>query len=361
MGTVAIRSGASGFRHRVADHAASGALRDLLEHYRASYAPEPLSEGAAFGFSGALDLSVRMAPGAVPVIDIDGRAPSLELDACRHLGLDVEWHATEDPSAGWERLRRELDEGHPVLLRADVAELDYYDERPHDTRHAVVVTGCDVQAGVVWVADRCFADPQRCALSSLAAARASRGWPEPARHGMLRVRRPARLAEPRAAVRAALGRVVGSMRDPQSNGHPYVRSGLPALDRLADAWPSLPAARRRRASARRSPRCASGSATAGPAARCIARCRRASSTTPRRCSDPSSSGARRSSATTSRMPGARSPRRSTTTMRSARTGSPRRGSSASTRSSIATSRRSRRTSGRVASRSPDPSPAPRDT
>ncbi len=240
MSTVAIRSGASGLRHRVADHAASGALRDLLEHYRASYSPEPLSEGAAFGFSGALDLAVRMAPGAVPVIDIDGRAPSLELDACRHLGLDVEWHETEDPSAGWERLRRELDEGHPVLLRADAAELDYYDERPHDTRHAVVVTDCDVQAGIVWVADRCFADAQRCALSSLAAARASRGWPEPARHGMLRVRRPARLAKPEDAVRAALGRVVGSMRDPQSNGHPYVRSGLPALDRLANAWPSLP-------------------------------------------------------------------------------------------------------------------------
>jgi hypothetical protein len=237
---VPTRIGASGFHHRVADHAASGALRDLLEHHRASYAPEPLSEGAAFGFAGAMDLSVRMARGAVPTIDVDGRAQSLELDACLHLGLDAEWHATDDPGAGWERLRRELEDGLPVLLRADVADLDYYDDRPHDTRHAVVVTDCDVQAGVVWVADRYFADPQRCTLSSLAAARASRGWPEPARHGLLRVRRPARLAEPKAAVRAALARVVQSMRAPISNGHPHMRSGLAALDGLADAWPRLP-------------------------------------------------------------------------------------------------------------------------
>jgi hypothetical protein len=240
VSAVATRAGTTSLRHRVADHAASGALRDLLEHHRASYAPEPLSEGAVFGFSGALDICVRMAGTSVPTIDIEGRAPSLELDLCRHLGLDARWCVTDDPQAGWDELRRELDEGHPTLLRADVGELDYHDERRHDTRHAIVVTGCDVQAGVAWVLDRSFADPQRCTLSSLAAARASRGWPEPARHGLLRVRRPARLAEPRAAIAAALTRVVQSMRHPHRNGHPHVRSGLAALDGLTGAWPQLP-------------------------------------------------------------------------------------------------------------------------
>ncbi len=231
---------AGGFRHRIADHAASGALRDLLEHHRASYAPEPLSEGAVFGFSGAFHLTVRMAQGSVPAIDFDGRALSLELDACRHLGLDAEWHVTDDPRAGAERLRSELDDGYPVVLRADVGELDYHDAMPHDTRHAIVVTCCDMQAGVAWVTDRFFADPQRCTLASLAAARASRGWPEPARHGLLSVRRPARLAAPKAAIHAALARAVANMRDPQSDGHPHVRNGLAALDGLVDAWPRLP-------------------------------------------------------------------------------------------------------------------------
>jgi hypothetical protein len=238
---VVARPGGRAFRHRVADHAASGALRDLLEHHRVSYAPEPLSEGAIFGLSGALDLSVRIAgPVAVPPIDLDGRALSMELDLCRHLGLQAEWVATDDPGAGWDQLRRELDAGQPTLLRADPGELDYHDARHHDTRHAVIVTGCDVQAGVVWVADRCFADPQRCTLTSLAAARASRGWPEPVRHGLLRLRRPDRLAEPRAAVAAALGRVARAMRNPPRHEHPHVRSGLAGIDALAEAWPRLP-------------------------------------------------------------------------------------------------------------------------
>jgi hypothetical protein len=226
--------------HRVADHAASGALRDLLEHHDLSYAREPLSEGAVFGLSGALDLSVRIAGAAVPPIDLDGRAPSLELELCRHLGVEAQWLATDDSSLGWEQLRGELDDGRPVLLRADLAELDYHGERRHDTRHVVLVAGCDVQAGVVWVLDRSFPEAQRCTLSSLAAARASRGWPEPARHGLLRLRPPDSLPDPRAAIGAALERVVQNMRHPLGSGHPHVRSGLAGIDALASAWPQLP-------------------------------------------------------------------------------------------------------------------------
>jgi hypothetical protein len=237
---VAARVGATGLHHRVADHAASGALRDLLEHHHLSYAREPLSEGAVFGLSGALDLTVRIAPIAVPSVDLDGRTLSLELDLCRHLGVEAEWYATDDPGTGWEQLRREIDAGRPALLRADAAELDYHPQCCHDTRHAILVVGCEVQAGVAWVLDRCFPEPQRCTLSSLAAARASCGWPEPARHGLLRLRRPDRLPEPCAAIAAALTRVVRSMRHTRGNGHPHVRSGLAGIDALVATWPELP-------------------------------------------------------------------------------------------------------------------------
>ena len=238
---VAVPAGAPAMHHRVADHAASGALRDLLEHHELSYVREPLSEGAVFGLSGALDLSVRIAgAAAIPPIDLDGRAPSLELELCHHLGVMAQWRATDDPGRGWELLRGELDAGQPALLRADLGELDYHRERRHDTRHVILVTGCDVQAGVAWVLDRRFPEPQRCALSSLAAARSSRGWPEPARHGLLRLRAPDSLLDPRAAIAAALRRVVQSMRQPLGTGHPHVRSGLAGIDALAAAWPQLP-------------------------------------------------------------------------------------------------------------------------
>lgn len=228
-------------RHRVADHAASGALRDLLEHLRLSYGPEPLSEGAVFGFSGALDLRVRVAEAAVPTIDLEGRSPSLELELCEHLGIPAQWRTSSDAATGGELLRAALAAGHPVLVRADLAELDYRDGDRHDTRHAILVTSVDSATGVAWVADGSFPEPQRCGLDALAAARASHGWPEPAHHGMLALgARPSRLADPRAAVAAALGRVVEAMRRPPRPDHPHVRAGLAAADALADAWPRLP-------------------------------------------------------------------------------------------------------------------------
>ena len=232
---------APGLRHRVADHAASGALRDLLEHLRLSYAPEPLSEGAIFGFSGALDLRVRIADAAVPAIDLEGRAPSLELELCEHLAIPAQWHTTSDPATGRERLRAALASGHPALVRADLAELDYRDGDRHDTRHAILVTSIDADNDVAWVADGAFPEPQRCSLAALAAARASQAWPEPAHHGLLTLGvRPSRLADPRAAVAAALRRVVDAMRRPARPDHPHVRAGLAAADALAQAWPRLP-------------------------------------------------------------------------------------------------------------------------
>ena len=138
-------------------------------------------------------------------------------------------------------LRTELAAGHPTLVRADLAELDYRDGERHDTRHAIVVTSADPNAGVAWVVDGSFPEPQRCSLPALAAARTSQGWPEPAHHALLALgKRHSRLADPRRAVAAALGRVVETMRRPAPPDHPYVRAGLAAADALAAAWPGLP-------------------------------------------------------------------------------------------------------------------------
>ena len=159
---------ATSFRHRVAEHAASGALRDLLEHHRLSYAPEPLSEGAIFGFSGALALRARITEAGLPAIDLDGRAPSLEPELCRHLGIRADWCTTDDPDEAWTLLRTELEAGVPTLVRADTGELEYRESGRHDTRHAVVVIGYDPDAGLVWVADQSFPEPQGCTLEALA-------------------------------------------------------------------------------------------------------------------------------------------------------------------------------------------------
>jgi hypothetical protein len=228
------------FRHRVAEHAASGALRDLLEHHRLSFAPEPLSEGAVFGLAGALALRARIAPASLPVIDLEGRAASIERELCGHLGIIAEWSTTDDPAKAWERLRAELEAGRPTLVRADKRELGYRGGRLHDTRHAIVVTHHDALGDVVWVADQRFPEPQRCTLEALARARRSPAWPEPGRHAMLRLRPACRLGDPHKAVWSALQRTVGNMRSPPACDAPYVHSGLAAVDAVAWAWPLLP-------------------------------------------------------------------------------------------------------------------------
>lgn len=231
----------TGFRHRVADHAASGALRDLLEHHHFSYALEPLSEGAIFGFSGALDLRIRTTPNGVPALDVDGRSPSLEAELCAHLGLRGDLCRTDDPDAGWQLLRDELDAGHPALVRADLGELDYCNETRHDTRHAIVVTGYDLENDIAWVADGGFPEAQRCSLRALARARASSWGSEPVRHAVLRLRPSGVPAEPGAAITAALRRSVSNMRDDSGATYPNGHTGLAGTDALADFWPQLPA------------------------------------------------------------------------------------------------------------------------
>jgi hypothetical protein len=237
---VRAPAAATSFRHRVADHAASGAMRDLLEHHRLSYAPEPLSEGAVFGLSGALALRARIADAALPAIDLDGREASLERDLCRHLGIRADWCTTDEPGKGWELLRAELRAGAPTLVRADIGELEYRDDGRHDTRHAVVVTGYDPGAGLVWVADQSFPEPQACTLDALARARRAPAYPEPARHGLLRLHPMRRLADPYEAVAAALRRTVGNMRTPSACGHPHALGGLDAIDEIVAIWPRLP-------------------------------------------------------------------------------------------------------------------------
>ena len=143
------------------------------------------------------------------------------------------------------------------------------------------------------------------------------------------------------------------MRQPARNGHPHVRSGLAAIDALAAAWPRLPdAAGPRLAQTLAAMRFRIRDGGSGGALYRSLQARfehDAASLLGIR----SSSGARRSCATSSPTRGARSPGRSATRTPAARTRQPGRGSSASARSS--TPRRGAR--GAVSARARDASAA----
>ena len=233
------------FTHRRGAHCGSSSLRDLLEHHRLAWDPQPLSEATVFGLSGAYSLLYAEypvlpdAPGVTLPLYLLGRSTELEAGACATLGIDVELRRTDDAAEGWRWVRDELDAGRPALVWANTRDLDYLDVKLDNTRHDLVVVGYDEAEGVAYVADHDRDGIERCSLASLARARSSGAFPGPNRHATWILRFPERLPEPRTAVRAALRATVETMHGERPVDVP-AEQGLAAIDALAAAYPGWP-------------------------------------------------------------------------------------------------------------------------
>jgi Butirosin biosynthesis protein H, N-terminal/Domain of unknown function (DUF4872) len=233
-------------RHRVAAHCGSGAFRDLLEHAGLSYGQQPLSEAMTFGLGGGIGLRYEgETAGASFPFCLMGRELELETVLCRNLGIEAELVQTDDPRRGWELLREEIDRGRPALVWTDSSQLPYLREvlslHVENTRHALIVLGYDSSAGVAYVADQYFKQPQACELGALAEARCSDRFPGPNRHALWRLSFPSRLPPAEVAVRVGVARTVlgmgGHGRGDADATEPY--GGFEALERLGRRCDSL--------------------------------------------------------------------------------------------------------------------------
>lgn len=216
------------FAHTKAGHCGSGSLRDLLAFHRLDYGAGPLSEGAAFGLGGGLGFLYLDVPQLRPPVYLVGRTASLEEDIARHLGIGLDIRETDDPAEGWAWVRDAVDAGQPPLILADIQELEYLRVRMHNTRHSIVIVDHDEDAGLVWIADNDREELQACSMASLAAARASTGFPGPNHHRVYVYDWPQALPDPRDATRAAVTSAVANMR---VGGDPL--AGLPGSTGLA--------------------------------------------------------------------------------------------------------------------------------
>ena len=78
---VTVPAAVAAYPHKRAGHCGSGALRDLLQHHRLSYADEPLSEGFVFGIAGGIGFYFFELPQMAPPIYMVGRTGELERDS----------------------------------------------------------------------------------------------------------------------------------------------------------------------------------------------------------------------------------------------------------------------------------------
>ena len=229
------------FAHELAGHCGSGSLRDLLRFHGLDYGHGPLSEGAAFGLGAGLGFLYVEVPQVRPPIYLVGRTASLEEDIARILGLGLEVRETDDAAEGWAWVRDAVAAGAPPLILADIQELEYLRVRMSNTRHSIVVVDHDEEAGLVCIADNDREDLQECSVASLAAARASQGFPGPNHHRVYDYTWPAQLRDPLAATRDAVTTAVANMR---TGGDALAglpgSTGLAGVDTFAAAYARWP-------------------------------------------------------------------------------------------------------------------------
>jgi len=201
------------FPHRMAGHCGSGAFRDLLEFHDLSWFDEPMSEAMAFGLGGGLGCFFYELPDMNPPLYLVGRGGGLERGVCEHLGIDLDLRRTDDPDEAWGWLRDELDSGHPTMVNADIAELDYLRVKLSNTMHDIVVTGYDADEGVALIADNDREEIQRCPIDSLQRARGSQGFPGPSHHATWVMRFPETLPDARASIESAVRSSLSNMTE----------------------------------------------------------------------------------------------------------------------------------------------------
>ncbi len=144
-------------------------MRDLLDYGGLHY-----SEPLCFGLGSGLDfIYLRDPRGAAPSHVFFGRTPDLEGDLCRHLALDVDTGADDDPTRAWLIAKAWIDRGVPVLIRAELSRLPYYHARTPFPGHRLVLAGYDDARQVALLADTQFPGLQEVTYDELRSARSA--------------------------------------------------------------------------------------------------------------------------------------------------------------------------------------------
>lgn len=242
----------SDYPHTLGGHCGSGALRDLL-HWAGLGWPELPDdglpgEGLVFGLGGGLSFMYTRYPGLTPPVYLVGRNGDMELDFCRRLDIDTRRQQFDNPEEAWSLVKGEIDQGRPVMVWCDIAELPYLRVRLSNTRHDVVVIGYDDQQNTVFIVDNDREDVQEVPAEAFRRAHGSSGFPDPNRFATYPMRFPGQLPDLLACARdaaASAARVLGGQDAllfdvsslPEGS---LVASGLDGVQAFADditTWP----------------------------------------------------------------------------------------------------------------------------
>ncbi len=134
--------------HESGVHSGSTAVADLFR-----WAGIEMSEAMVFGLGSGLGFQYRRRDENSPTCRIAGRSDNIEVAAAERLGVVLEENCTDQREEGWAGIRETLDEGVPVMVQCDFAELPYGGSETRFGDHRLVVAGIDESADRIQVAD----------------------------------------------------------------------------------------------------------------------------------------------------------------------------------------------------------------
>ena len=156
-----------GYRHRPGEHCGSTVMRNMLLHYCGLDISETLTFGLGSGIECIYLSSPRMTPEAV----VFGRSATLEQDLSEALGIDYVEEPEADDAAAWDDVRREVLEGRPAVVCADIFYMDHRDFKVHFPFNRFALVGFDDDIEKAYIHDRTNLDPQRVSYRALALSR----------------------------------------------------------------------------------------------------------------------------------------------------------------------------------------------
>jgi hypothetical protein len=226
----------SGYVHRVGEHCASTALRNLL-----AFRGTDLSEAMVFGLASGVGFAYLENPAFSPTRMFHGRTATLESDLGPNAGIDLVERAQPDDEAAWQDLRRRLAANEPVMLSTDTFYLGYHQTTSHFPGHRCVAVGYDDETRSVWIADRKFPEYQRCSFEELQRARNAKDHPMPCENRFGEFGAQRGMARPLPeAIAAALARNARSMLEPDAFPFPVGVPGIRVLAERLAAWRDAP-------------------------------------------------------------------------------------------------------------------------
>lgn len=162
-----MRSMIRGYRHRPGEHCGSTVMRNMLLHYCGLDISETLTFGLGSGIECVYVSSPRIDPEAV----VFGRNVTLEQDLSESLGMDYVEEPEADDDAAWDQVRREIIEGRPAVVCADIFYMDHRDYKVHFPFNRFALVGFDDDSEKAYIHDRTNLEPQAVSYRALALSR----------------------------------------------------------------------------------------------------------------------------------------------------------------------------------------------